>query len=114
MEMRVLETGEDWVHIGLSGRLDIAGVDEIESIFYAAFAPSSRHAVVDLSDVAFVSSMGIRMLVTGAKTAARRNRKLVLFGPTEVVKTAIVATGVDKIIPIVADKPAAMELLVPA
>jgi hypothetical protein len=51
------------------------GVDQIETRFTASIVPSGKHALVDLSGVTFLSSMGIRMLVATAlaRTADARH-----------------------------------------
>ena len=48
------------------GALGTLGVDQIETRFTASIVPSGKHALVDLSGVTFLSSMGIRMLVATA------------------------------------------------
>ncbi len=51
------------------GRSPIS-VDEIKTRFIAAVVPVGNNAVVDLSRVEFVASMGIRMLVSTARSLA--------------------------------------------
>jgi uncharacterized protein YyaL (SSP411 family) len=47
----------------LSGRLDTASVNQIETSFIAGIVPKAQHTVVDLSQVTFVASLGIRRVV---------------------------------------------------
>ena len=61
--------------IKLAGRLDTSRVGEIETGFYAEVGfikDPSAIAVIDLSEVTFLSSLGIRLLVTAGKTFQQR------------------------------------------
>lgn len=61
--------------IKLAGRLDTARIGEIETGFYAEVGfikDKSDIAIIDLSDVSFLSSLGIRLLVTAGKTFSQR------------------------------------------
>ena len=57
MEMDVAVI-ENVTHVKLRGRLDTHGVDQIETKFTASIVPSGRNALIDLSELAFISSMG--------------------------------------------------------
>ena len=62
MELRVLSTPEDEVmRIALQGRLDLQGAGEIEADFAARTAASDKSAVIDLSEVPFLASIGMRI-----------------------------------------------------
>ena len=54
----------------LRGRLDTPGVDRVEAKFTSAVVPEARNTVVDLSEVAFIASMGLRMFIGLAKSAS--------------------------------------------
>ena len=62
MEMQHSDVG-DVRKVALAGRLDTAGVDRIETRFGAAIVPAGKNTVVDLTEVTFLASMGIRMLI---------------------------------------------------
>ncbi len=114
MKMTQESLDGDITRIALQGRLDIEGTQAVDQQF--AFASSRRAGryIVDLAGVSFISSIGIRMLLSAARAQASRGGKLVILGPagmgTEVLKTA----GVDLIVPLVADLPAARAALAPA
>ena len=86
MELELLEPIEGATRVALSGRLDTEGVDRVEARFNAATASDRQHAIVDLSEVTFIASMGIRMLVTAAKTLSRDRARIVLLSPQEIVE----------------------------
>lgn len=93
--------------IRLAGRLDSAGVVAIEAPLGAAIASAAARVLVDLSQVTFLASIGIRALLTHARALARRGGSLALIGPQPVVAEVLEVTGIAKIIPIFADVEAA-------
>jgi anti-sigma B factor antagonist len=97
--------------VTLLGRLDAPGVDKIETKFIASVVPGGRPIVVDCSGVTFVSSMGIRLLITTARFLSLRKAKMVLFGPQPLVRESFEHVSLDHLIPIAADETAALELL---
>lgn len=71
--------------IKLAGRIDTARVGEIETRFYAevgAIKNKDDVALIDLQEVDFLSSLGIRLLVTAGKTLSQRQVRFGLIAPT--------------------------------
>jgi len=84
----------------LSGRLDIQGVDEIDTKFAALTSTLNKRIVVDLTAVNFLASIGIRALISNAKALKQRGGKMVLFiGDNEAVHKTLETTGIDSLIP---------------
>lgn len=84
------------------GRWDVAGAMDIE-LPLSALSGSGRSVIIDMAEVSFLSSMGIRAIVMTAKAAAVRGAKLVLMSPTEQIAAVLVATGIDTLVPICHD-----------
>ena len=98
------DVGDNLRRIILSGRLDTAGSDEIATKFAALAASAKRRVVVVLTDVTFLSSMGIRALVANAKAQLSRGGRMVLVvGSNAAVIGTLEATGIDALIPMYAD-----------
>lgn len=110
MELEILERSDELTRLGLTGRLDTAGADKVGPRLNAALARGG-HALVDLSGVTFLSSLGIRLLLTAAKMVDRRGSKLVLVAPAELVAGALRHSSIDDIIPVVPDIDGALALL---
>lgn len=111
MELRVLSKPEDEVtRVALAGRLDLQGAGEIELAFTGQTATKHRAAVVDLSAVSFLASMGMRLLVQVAKALRRDGHRLVLLRPQENVKQALEMAGLVELLPIVEDDAEALAL----
>jgi len=111
MDMQVSEIGANVTCVRLSGRLDAPGADTIDIGFTAAVVATGRDAVIDLSGVSFVASMGIRLLIASARGLSLKGANMVLFGAQELVYTALDQAALDQIIPIVATQSEAIERL---
>ena len=103
MEMQHSDVG-DVRKIVLAGRLDTAGVDKIETRFGAAIVPAGKNTVVDLTDVTFLASMGIRMLIATTRSLSRKGGKLAMYGATPGVKEVIETAALTDIIPLAGDE----------
>lgn len=110
MKMDIQEMAPGVNRVVLDGRLDAAGTGEIELRFTASIAPADRHAVVDLAAVPFVSSLGIRLLLTVARTLHRRGRKAVILNPQPSVMTVFETVALGTLIPIATDEAEALAL----
>jgi anti-sigma B factor antagonist len=86
--------------IKLDGKLDIIGTGEIETKFAGYCAGDKVRVVVDLSEVSFLASIGIRLLILTAKSVASRGGKMILLNPTAEVHHVLEITGIPAIIPI--------------
>lgn len=111
MEMEVIELEGNARRIVLHGRLDTPGVGQIETRFSACIVPGGRRAVVDLSDVSFIASMGLRMFISVARAAGRNGGTLVLLAPQPMVNEVFANAALGDIIPIVFEAKAAAALL---
>ena len=100
MEMTVTSLGEHLVKVTLVGRLDTPGVDRVETRFVAFLVPGANNAVIDLSGVDFVASMGIRMLVSAARSLRAREAKVALYGVQPRVLQVFAAVALPQIMSI--------------
>jgi anti-anti-sigma factor len=102
------DVNENFRRIYISGRLDILGNDAIAQKFSTLTAAAPRRVVVDLSNVSYLASIGIRSLITNAKALKQRGGKMVLFvGNNAVVTKVLETTRIDALIPMFADAAAA-------
>lgn len=110
MDFEILETSERLTRIRLCGRLDTPGVDRIEARLNAAMAKGG-HGILDLNEVTFLSSLGVRLLLGLAKRLDRRSAKLVLVAPRPLVGQALKHSSLDELLPVTEDLDAALALL---
>ena len=84
----------------LTGRLDTAGVDLIETRFGASIVPAGKNTVVDISQVSFLASMGIRMLIATNRSLSRKGSKIALYGASPAVREVIDTVALTDLIPL--------------
>jgi anti-anti-sigma factor len=100
MELHYKELENKIRLINMIGRLDIIGVGTIETKFTGYCAGENPRVLVDLSDIEFLASIGIRLLMLNAKSISGRGGRMVLLNPSPEVKSVLEITGIPAIIPI--------------
>ena len=103
MDVVALERSDDLVYLELSGRMDTAGVEKHETRFFALFASKGVPTVFDLTKVTILTSMGLRILISGAKTAAAKGFQTVIVAPPGPVRDVLDHAAIHELVPIVAD-----------
>ena len=100
MELQYSKLDNDIRMIKLIGKLDIIGTGEIETKFAGHCAGEKVRVIVDLSEVSFLASIGIRLLMLTAKSVTKRGGKMVIVKPIPDVQHVLEVTGIPAIIPI--------------
>ena len=108
MQLDITPVSEQIVKVRLTGRLDTNGVDRIETRFIAAMVPGGKHAVVDISEVEFLASLGIRMLVAAARGLKMRQAKLAVYGAGPAVSQVFEAAALGQVMAICSDEAEAL------
>jgi anti-anti-sigma factor len=78
--------------VTLTGRLDISGA-AVVALPLATLSSSKNDLAVDMAGVTFISSMGLRHLLSAAKAIRGRGGRFVLLNPTNAVIEIIDAAG---------------------
>jgi len=97
--------------IKLIGRLDMEGTNIIDKQFVEHCAGDNVFVLVDLSQVNYLSSIGIPMLITSAKGVASRGGRMAFLNAQANVKSVLDITGVSNMIRIYKDLETAKERL---
>jgi anti-anti-sigma factor len=111
MELQYSELNSNIRVIKLDGKFDITGTSEIETRFAEYCSGENVRVVVDLSEVDFLASIGIRLLTLTAKSVLSRGGKMVLLNPTPDVHHVLEITGIPAILPIYSDLESAETIL---
>ena len=98
MEIDVIQQDDRLTHLALKGRLDLAGVQEVETRFLALTVARRKPAVVDLSAVDFMVSFGVRMLLSCARAMRQNGVELVLLSPSPQVESTLSAVNLQPIL----------------
>ena len=107
MQLQLGDEVDGVLNLSLVGRLDTPGVDRIETPLTAHLVPRGASAMIDLSQVTFIGSGGIRMFITIARALGRKGGKLVLYGAQPLVAQVFDTTSLNEIVPVRADATAA-------
>jgi anti-anti-sigma factor len=92
----------DITRVILNGRMDIEGAQAVD-LRMNVVAGSARFLLIDMRNVSFIGSMGLRAIVTPAQTVRRRGGKVALFGPVPMVEEVLKSSKIDAVIPIFHD-----------
>ena len=85
------------------GALDLTGSYGIEVEFVRQCQGEDVRVLADLSEVDYISSIGVHMLVNAANSIARRGGKIALLNPQRDVMDVLEIIGIPQIIPIYSD-----------
>ena len=111
VELVIKNQSDQITHMAVRGRLDIAGVGEIELKFTSHTVPRGKPVLLDLSEVTYLSSLGLRMLLTVAKALNRRGAKMALLNPQPSVHQILSVSGFDQLMPVHQDEETALAFL---
>lgn len=100
----------DITRVLLDGRLDIEGAAVID-LRMNVLAGSAKALLIDLSNVSFLGSMGLRSILVPAQTVRRRGGKVALLSPIPMVGAVLKTSNVDQVIPIFYELDAAVAAL---
>jgi anti-sigma B factor antagonist len=104
------ETRSGVLLVTASGRLDSNTAGALEAVLPAR-AQAEAKLILDLADVPYVSSAGLRVLLMGAKAARATGHKLVLTGLSPSVREVFDISGFTSIFAIEADVDSALAAL---
>lgn len=111
MEITILERDDDITHVVLAGRLDTTAAEELGKSVSDAMAGQNRPAIVDVSGIEFLASMGIGLLLANSKRLTKAGHKLVILNPQGMVDVVLKASKMDKVMSIVYDLDEALQIL---
>ena len=111
MELKVMRSDSALTRIELAGKLDVEGEGQIGEQFRQVVQSSNMDVLVDMSQVSYLASLGIRLLFAGAKSLAAIGKKLVVVSPQPMVEETLLNSGTVKLIPIAQNEDEALRIL---
>ena len=81
------------------GRVDGNNARELEEALNAAIGENDRLLIMDLQDLSYISSAGLRVFLMIAKKFQRRDGKFVVCSLAETINEVFEISGFNKIIP---------------
>ena len=113
MQINVIRLDDELTHLALVGKMDLAGVHAIDLKFHGYTAARRRPTLVDLSGLELITSLGMGVFISCAKSMQRFGARMVLLNPQPVVEEAMKSVGLGEVIPIVHGQDEAMRILFP-
>jgi anti-anti-sigma factor len=108
--MQISVTSNGRVSIfSIAGRLDSVSCAELEQRVDAWLAQGEPWLVMDLQDLGYISSAGLRIVLTTAKKIQARNGSFCLARPQAAVGEVLEVSGFSTIIPLAPDLESALE-----
>ena len=99
------------VSITITGRLDADSSPEAETVVNEALEGQTKQVLFNLASLEYLSSAGLRVLLSTDKEMRRRNGKLVLCSLNEFVKELFDVSGFQSLIPIADSVESGIEML---
>jgi anti-anti-sigma factor len=97
MEMTVEELPSGVTKAALKGRMDIEGAQAVDTRF-SVLAGAKRKLVVDLSELNFIASMGLRTLMVCARTISAKGGKMALANAKPNVLKVLSSSGIGEVV----------------
>ena len=96
----VTKKDEKAMIVSLEGRMDALSSPEFEKEMNGLVDKDETLLVVDCSNLEYISSSGLRSILTVAKKLKTRNGRILLASLTDMVKEVFEISGFSNIIPI--------------
>jgi len=101
---------EDKVVLRLDGRLDAATSSNLEKKLSSLLKEGHIHLLLDFSKVDYLSSAGLRLLLSMMKRVAKEKGSFILFSIGEDVMEIIKLAGFEKILKITSSEQQALQM----
>ena len=95
-----MERQRDTLIAKTDGRVDGANAREFQAALEAAIDANERAVILDMENLSYISSAGLRVILLTAKALQGRNRKFAICSLSESIREVFEISGFDKIIPI--------------
>lgn len=81
--------------LAVTGRIDSATAGDLESTIQSIIDNGHKHLILDLAAVDFLSSSGLRVMVTTLKNLRKAGGELCVAQPSERVASSLSIAGLD-------------------
>ena len=98
MKIDTLSKNGHTIKLSIAGRLDMVGNQIFEMELPNLVSPEYKSVIIDISNLDFIASIGLRSLVSKAKELAKNEGQLVLCNPKNLVKDILETSGLNLII----------------
>jgi anti-anti-sigma factor len=85
--------------LGIKGRLDASTANTLEEKLLASMDAGERRLALDCSQLDYISSAGLRVLLVAVKRLSSSNGKIVLYALKDQIKEVFDITGFSPLFP---------------
>ena len=94
-----------WPAVKAGGEIDLSNIDELRSAIDAAIAQSPQGFVIDLSDIAYIDSAGVAVVISAYRRVSKAGGMLAVVKPSsEGVRRVLDLIGLHMLPDIVVDR----------
>ena len=92
--------GATYTVVVLAGEVDATNSDELYGVLESVIAQQPRLLIVDMSELSFMDSTGLRMLLRSTRALDQQGGVLALAAPQVAVARVLQLTRADQLIPV--------------
>lgn len=104
LELSVWQSAPQWV-VGLRGELDLRTAADLRELLLDLTSTGHHHILLDLSDLAFIDSAGLGVLIGGLRRARDHGGDLELAAPSPAVRLVLDVGGLSGVFQVRAAPP---------
>ena len=93
LEVRSLPTGQGTVIVALAGEVDLSSAADLRRELEHLIEAGARRIVIDATDLDFIDSTGIHVLVTAHRTLADRGAGIEVYNAGPAVRRTLELSG---------------------
>ena len=93
LTLKIIQSDETLLKIAFTGKLDAINLPNVEMKFHALINNQNSPVILDFSEVSFLASLGIRMLLTAAKDVRRQGYDLKIDNASAEIKNVFYMAG---------------------
>ncbi len=106
----LLESSPTLTHVAIIGALDLVGTREIELKLTASTAGRHKPVIIDISQVHFVASAGLGLLIQIARTLSTDKHSTILLAPNQTIQQTIYVSKLGSMLRIALTLEEALEM----
>ena len=99
MELKSTREGANLI-VDVEGRVDGTNAMDFQSALEGAIQQSDQGVIMDMGQLQYISSAGLRVILLVAKSLQKQNAKLLGCSLSESVREIFAISGFDKIVPV--------------
>ena len=110
MDLKTTREGTNLI-VDVEGRVDGTNAMDFQTALEGAIQPSDQGVVMDMGELQYISSAGLRVILLVAKSLQKQNAKLMGCSLSESVREIFAISGFDKIVPVHDSRAEALQAL---